>query len=306
MTENPTISVVVPVVGHAKHLGDALQSLADQDYPALEAIIEIGEAGSGSVSAAERFVREYPDVFRMSVKKGRDLGQALNDGLVNVAGDILGYLGAEDVLLPRVLHRVATEIVPGRGRYVVMGRSVIVVEGVGDFGVEHPCEYVGYFEHLAIWSRRFNPVSLPSVFWHRSVPLLRDRFVSGERIAVDYELICRLGKHFAVGKVEDLWSACRINGDITQAPCSESEVMNTWIEISRRHWGSWSSILRWRCEASLWLFRRHLPQHARHHARLGEEAVAEGRQLTAFLEFLKAFACSPEMALHRCRLRKRS
>lgn len=301
MRSDPLISIVVPVLNQVKYLGEALRSLVEQDYSALEVIIQDGESNDGSAAVAEEMVRRNPEAFRLFVEKDLHLSDALNRGFARAKGEILGYLSADDLLLPRSLHRVAAEVAPDRGRHVVMGRSVYLVEGMGDIGVAHPAEYLGLFDHLAIWKRGFNAVPQPSVFWHRSVQERVGAFAADEPYAVDYDLVCRMGRYYEIHNVDCAWSACRIHGGRASARRTDSEMVDTWIGVSRRYWGSWLSPLRWQCEASYWLYNRHLHEHARHHARLAENAAVDGHPLVAQLEFLKTWIYSPAMARGRYR-----
>jgi len=276
MTTLPPISIVVPVMEPSKHLADALQSLEEQDYPALEVIVESGEPG-GSHTPAE----------------------LLNRGFARASGDIRGYLRPDELLLPGALHLVAAEIAAERGRHVVMGRSLFLVEGMEDVGVEHPGEYLGYFDHLAVWKRGFNAVPQASVFWHRAVAERCGAFAGEHRCAVDYDFICRVARSHSIHPVDCVWSARRLPADASSARMTEAEKEEMLVRVSRTHWGSWLSPLRWRCEFSHWLHHRHLHENARHHARQGEKAAVEGRCFVATVEFLKTWLLSPAMARAR-------
>ena len=302
MTSHPRISIVVPVLNQVKYLHEALQSLVEQQYPALEVIIQDRGSSDESVAVAREAVRHNPQSFHLFIEKDPGLADALNRGFARASGEILGYLSADDLLLPRIMHRVAAEVAPDRGRHVVMGQSAFVVEGMEHIGVAHPAEYLGLFDYLAIWNRGFNPVPQPSVFWHRSVRESVGSLVGAHRYALDYDFICRVGKRYAIHGVDQLWSICRIHGASASAQCTEVEMLDAWIEISRKYWGSWLSPLRWQCEASYLLYNRHPHEHARHHARRGEKAAAEGHRFIAALEFLKTSAYSPAMAWARCKL----
>ena len=276
MTTLPSISIVVPVMGPSKDLGDALRSLEEQGYPALEVIVESGEPGASHTPA-----------------------ELLNRGFARASGDIRGYLRADERLLPGALQRIAVEVAPERARHVVMGRALLLVDGMEEVGVEHPCEYLGYFDHLAVWKRGFNAVPQASVFWHRAVAEHCGAFAGEHRCAVDYDFICRVGKAHAIHPVDCVWSARRIPADATSATVTEAEMEEMLVRVSRTHWGSWSSALRWRCELSHGLHQRHLHENARHHARLGENAAAEGRCFVAAVEFVKTWLLSPAMARAR-------
>src|SRR6185437_10126693 len=229
-----------------------------------------------------------PRAARIRVARGDHPGARARRGSprggARAHGEILGVLGAWDVLLPGALLSVASEIDPARGRLAVLGGCTLIVEAL-DTGVEHPAEYPGRFDHLAIWKRGFNPVPLPSLFWHRDVAARIGRLAAGEPFAVGYDLVCRIAAAgYRIQRVSASWSATRLEGARSAARRTEHEMLQEWIAISRRHWGSWLSPLRWRCAGSLWLHRRDRHEHARHHARRSEQAAAEGRALAAAFE----------------------
>ena len=261
------VSIVVLASNDRRALESTLESLDAQQYPALDVVVELSEPSAG---------------------------EALNRGFDRAAGAILGYLRAGDILLPRAVHRVSAEVAPDRGRHAVMGGSLFVVEGVG---VDHPAEYLGRFEHLAIWKRGIDTVAMSSLFWHRSVLERARGFMAGQQHEVDYDFACRLGALHPIHKVDTLWSARPL---VAVPPlASESEALADCIRISRRYWGSWLRTLRWRCEASHWRYQWQLHEQARHHARRAEALLAEGRVGAARIEQLKTWIREPRMAQGR-------
>jgi glycosyltransferase involved in cell wall biosynthesis len=294
--QQPLISIVVPSFNQAQYLGEALQSLLDQNYPRLEVIIQDGDSNDGSVALAQEFTRRYPDVFRLFVEKDSGQADALNRGFARTHGDVLGFLNSDDTLFPGTLLRVAEEIDPSRARYIVMGRCLFTGKDSRYVGVEHPAEFVSHFEQLAIWKRGYNTIPQPSVFWHRSVWERCGPFDINEHHALDYDLFCRFSKHYRFHRVDELWSTYRMHADSKSSQRTEAEVLALSIEVSRKHWGSPFSPLRWRCEISYWLYRRHFHEHARHHARRAEQAFRDRRYGAALWELLATLAYSPQMA----------
>ena len=272
MTSAKRVSIVLPVANGSAPARELLDSLESQGYPNLEVVVE------ESASTAE----------------------ALDRGFARASGQVLGYLMPGEVLLPRVLHRVASEVDATRGRHVVIGRALVRVEGL-DAAAEYPREYLGRFEHLAIWKRGFDTVPRASVFFDRLVLARWGPFHGGPPYAIDYDFVCRAGKGHAIHLVDDVWSATRLAADATPEGPTDAERLAILVAVSRRHWGSWLSPLRWRCHASLWLHQLDLHDRARHHARLGEQAAARGQGLEALLEFAKVWAMSPAMARGRWR-----
>lgn len=295
----PSISIVVPSFNQAQYLGETLQSLVDQQYPALEVIIQEGGSTDGSIALAQDYSQRHPGLFRLFVEKDAGQADALNRGFARAGGQILGFLNSDDTLLPGTLARVAQEIDPARGRHVVMGRCVFTGSGSRYVGVEHPAEWTSHFEMLAIWKRGYNTIPQPSVFWHRSVWERCGSFDVNEHHALDYDLFCRFSRHYPFHRVDALWSTYRMHDASKSAQRTEQEVLALSIQVSRKHWGPWSAPLRWRCELSYFLYRLHRHEHARHHARRAEQALRGGRVGAALLELGATALYSPRMAAVR-------
>lgn len=295
----PTISIVVPSLNQAQYLPETLQSLADQNYPALEVIIQDGGSSDGSVAVAENFVRRYPVIFRLFVEKDSGQAEALNRGFARAGGEILGFLNSDDTYFPGTLHRVATEIDPARGRGVVMGRCVFTGEGTGCAGVEHPSEYVSHFEHLAIWKRGFNTIAQSSVFWHRAVWERCGGLDVNEHYTLDYDLFCRFSRHYPFHRIDQLFSTYRLHDRSKSRQLTEAEVLELSIKVSRKYWELWLSPLRWRCEFSFWLHHQQPHERARHHARRASAALIKRHYGVALVELLVTFIASPRMARER-------
>lgn len=299
MNNSTPISIVVPSFNQGQYLGETLQSLVDQQYPALQVIIQDGGSTDDSVAIAKSFVARHPEIFALFVEKDAGQADALNRGFARATGTILGFLNSDDTLYPRILHRVAAELDPSRGRYVVMGRSLFTGVNSRYVGVEHPAEYISHFEHLAIWKRGYNTVPQPSVFWHKAVTERVGWLDVNEHHALDYDLFCRFSRHYRFHRIDELFSNYRMHDESKSAQRTEAEVLALSIGVSRKHWGGWWTPLRWRLELSHWAYSRHFHDHARHHARRAEDAFRKRRRAVAALEFVQTLRYSPKMARDR-------
>jgi glycosyltransferase involved in cell wall biosynthesis len=295
----PSIAIVVPSFNQAQYLGETLQSLVDQHYPSLEVIVQEGGSTDRSLEIAQDFARRYPGIFRVYSEKDSGQADAINRGMARTSAEILGFLNSDDTLFPDTLASVARQIDPGRGRYVVMGRCLFTGVNSRYVGVEHPAEFVSHFEQLAIWKRGYNTIPQPSVFWHRSVWERCGPLDVNEHHALDYDLFCRFSRYYVFHRVDELWSTYRMHDESKSSKRTEAEVLALSIEVSRKHWGSWLHPLRWHCEASYRLYRLHLHERGRHHARRAEQALRDRRYAAAAGQALLTFAVSPGMALSR-------
>jgi glycosyltransferase involved in cell wall biosynthesis len=299
MTGQPRITIVVPSYQQGAFIRDTLQSLVDQQYPNLEVIIQDAGSTDGAVDIAREYVSRYPGIFQLHVERDRGQAHALNRGFARSTGDILGYLNSDDTLLPGCLERVAKEIDPSRGRYIVFGRCVFVGEGAGHVGAEHPASYRSRFEFLAVWKRGCNTVPQPSTFWHRRVYERCGDFDEDDNPGLDHRQWCNFGRYFHFHKVDALWATYRLHPSSVSWNKTDEEWLDIMITSSRLFWGSWYAPLRWRCELSYRWYRLQGHERARHHARTAEQAWCERRVGRSALSVLLAVAYSPRMAYHR-------
>ncbi|WP_158904643.1 glycosyltransferase, partial [Burkholderia sp. L27(2015)] len=97
MTESvPLVSIVVPIYNAARYIDETVQSLLAQTYSNLEVIL----LDDGSTDETLTLLQAYAD--RCIVDSHFNMGQAatLNRGWARARGHIIGYLSADDKLMP--------------------------------------------------------------------------------------------------------------------------------------------------------------------------------------------------------------
>jgi glycosyltransferase involved in cell wall biosynthesis len=102
----PRISIVTPSLNQGAFVEEAIRSVLLQNYPAVELIVADGGSTDGSVET----IQKYSSHLAGWICEG-DSGpaNALNKGFRRASGDILGFLNADDFLLPGSLAKVARE-----------------------------------------------------------------------------------------------------------------------------------------------------------------------------------------------------
>ncbi len=299
MSREPKISIVVPSYNQAAYLGETLESLVLQKYSNLEVIVQDAGSSDESLQIAQTYAQLHPDIFKIFVESDNGQAQGLNLGFKKTTGTILGFLNSDDTLYPGCLERVAKEIDPAEGRFIVMGRCLFTGADGPYVGVEHPCEFIDHFHHLAIWKRGVNTIPQPSVFWHRTVWEKCGGIDETQEHTLDYELFCRFSRYFVFHKVDQLWSTYRIHLSSKTFTRSEAEVLELAVQASRKNWGPWWSPLRWRCAFSCWLHNPDKFERARHYARLSEEAFFRKKYATGITNACQTFRISPKLAWTR-------
>lgn len=186
---DPLISIVTPSYQQAPFLRACIDSVLNQEYPNIEYRVQDGESTDGSVAILE----SYHDRFSWS--SGPDGGQAaaINAGLRQSHGEILGYLNSDDTLRPGALRIVADTFAAHPEVDVIYGHAdMIDVEG----------NVTGQYR-----TRTFEPESFfgdcticqPATFWRREIMDRVGLFDESLQVVMDYDYWIRIalsGGHF--------------------------------------------------------------------------------------------------------------
>lgn len=92
MSENPLLSVVVPVYNAASFIGEALESIVSQTYCPIEIIV----VDDGSTDGSAEVIRSFKGI-RYVYQQNSGPGPARNLGLSFALGDYIGFHDADDI-----------------------------------------------------------------------------------------------------------------------------------------------------------------------------------------------------------------
>jgi len=98
-----TISVVIPCYNAEAFIGEALQSVREQTRQPLEVLVTDDRSTDGSVEV----IRSFQEVRLLENPVNLGHGPARNRALREARGDLIAFLDADDVWLPRHLETVA-------------------------------------------------------------------------------------------------------------------------------------------------------------------------------------------------------
>lgn len=180
--DGPTFSIVTPALNAEDYIRQTLRTVVAQEHPSLEHIVMDG----GSEDATNEIVAEFSDHIAHS-QSGPDGGpaRAINAGFERSNGEIMGWLNADDILLPGTLAYVSRFFATHPEVDMVYGHRVILDELDREIGIwvtpPHCEDTLRWFDYLpqetAFWRRRL---------WDEHGGL-DERF----RLAYDWELFSR-------------------------------------------------------------------------------------------------------------------
>lgn len=100
------ISVITAAYNSEATVGEAIASVAAQTYPCVEHLVVEGKSDDGTFDAIKRAVH---DRMRLISEADNGIYDALNKGVRNATGDVIGFIHSDDFLAhDDVLSRIAT------------------------------------------------------------------------------------------------------------------------------------------------------------------------------------------------------
>jgi Glycosyl transferase family 2 len=177
----PRISIVTPSYNHGPFVKQTIDSVLDQNYPNLGYFVQDGASTDNTIE----ILKSYGD--RLGWKSEPDGGQgcAINLGFRRVAGDIMGYLNSDDMLLPGSLNYIAQVFQQDPTLDIVYGHRLCVNQE----GREIAVWLLPQHNHEAIKWADFIPQE--TMFWRRRVWDAIGPFDETFHYALDWEFILR-------------------------------------------------------------------------------------------------------------------
>lgn len=99
-TEPPLVSVIMPSYNTARFIGEAIDSVLEQDYPHKELIV----IDDGSTDGTVDVVRGYGERVRLITQHNQGAAVARNAGLAAARGELIAFQDSDDLWLPGKLR----------------------------------------------------------------------------------------------------------------------------------------------------------------------------------------------------------
>jgi glycosyltransferase involved in cell wall biosynthesis len=206
----PLVSVVTPTWNRVGLLESTLRSVRGQSYANIEHVVKDG----GSTDDTVELLRRYESTYRMRWTSKPDAGMypAINEGMGDAKGSILGYLNSDDLYFPWTLEVVVEAFRRHPEADFVFGDVLAIDNDTGEQQmILNPPFQLDFI-------RRSGFLPQPGVFWRRRVlesgPLFDERL----HYVADCDAWMRLGERRNFLKVNEFLAVERNHiGTLRQA-----------------------------------------------------------------------------------------
>ena len=223
--EPPLVSVVTPSLDQGAYIEEAIRSVLEQDYPRVEHIVVDGGSTDGTLDVLSGFPH-----LRWVSEPDDGQAAAINKGFRMANGEILGWLNADDYLLPGAVS-AAVEALTESGCALVHGGWRQVRED-GTTIKDVPVVPFDRLRQLEVANR----VCQPGAFFTREAYWAVGGVDESYRYAMDYELWLKLGARFDVCHVDRVQAAYRYHATSKSVGSYHAFAPET-VRASREHGG---------------------------------------------------------------------
>lgn len=218
----PRIALVTPSLNMAPWIEETLTSIHSQGYPGLEHVVMDGGSTDGTLAILERW---RPRLAALHVGPDSGLYDAVNKGFAHSSAEVMGYLGADDLLMPGALRTVGTifasfptvEWITARRQGIFVGAGhALIGDDLRGFGKRAFLR--GQYLLGGSWPAVTN-ILAESTYWRRSLwERAGGRLSTEHGPAGDFELWARFFEHAEVAAVPALVGVFRIRpGQLSRA-----------------------------------------------------------------------------------------
>jgi glycosyltransferase involved in cell wall biosynthesis len=230
------VSIITVCFNSEKTIRDTIESVMSQDYAEIEYLIIDG----GSTDGTMAIVREYGSRIQKIISEpDRGIYDAMNKGISNSSGDVIGILNSDDVYMEsNSVSKLINKLVESGADSVYA--DLIVVERFNLSNV------LRYYDSSFFSPKKFRygwMPAHPTFFVKRSVYECAGNFSLDYKIAADYEMLIRIlwVKKYTYVYLPEPVIRMRYGG-ASSGGISRNWILNNEIVMACRKHGIWTAL----------------------------------------------------------------
>ena len=234
----PSISIVVPSLNQATFLGQALDSIINQGYPNLEIRVCDGGSSDGSVE----LLRRYEEKLNYWLSEpDRGPAHAINKGLADAKGEVVGWLNSDDMLAENALLAVGRAFAEDPDLDMVYANALYINEHTQLHLADHGGYRTGlYYGEMRPWKQvpaywsYVHAIPQPTVFFRRRLLEACGSLDERYHFIFDFDLFHRFAERAKIRKLECTLAFCRLQKGAKSSDWSK--VLAELYVFSRQRW----------------------------------------------------------------------
>src|SRR3989338_9373212 len=175
------ISLIITVFNSQKYIKMAIESFLSQNYDKKELIIVDNKSNDGSHEIIEEYAKKFPKIIKWIKEDDDGISHARNIALKHINGDLVGFLGADDVLHKDFYKKMAYYIKINPDFDVIYFNAYAI-------GKSNSFEASS---QIAITKRnliKHCPIASGEAFYYKKSLFNKFKFNENNRYCMDYEL----------------------------------------------------------------------------------------------------------------------
>jgi glycosyltransferase involved in cell wall biosynthesis len=200
MDNNPLVSIIIPSLNQGAYIESTLRSVLTQDYPNLEILIIDSASTDNTAEVVAKYLAWHSDRLRFISEPDNGQAHAINKGIAQTNGPIIGWLNSDDTYEPGAIRAAVDHFLAHPDVQLVYGQANFV--GIDDRCIA-PCAHVEPFDfHRLVHYTDF--IVQPAAFFTRSAFEAVGGGDESLRYTMDYDLFLKIASRFPVAYLPKL------------------------------------------------------------------------------------------------------
>ncbi len=200
----PFLSIITPVFNGVKFIGECLENVAVQKCPSIEHIVIDGGSQDGTIEIVKQFANKHSYV---RLYTGNDSGQseAMNKGLSQAKGTVVGFLNVDDYYEPDTLEKLQSIFQQLPVPSIAVANCNIVDSSGRKIGFNRPSK----LSILDLVKGKEYPYNSSSYFYHKNIHSIIGNYDENEHYVMDLDFLLRALSIANVYYYDETWGNFR-------------------------------------------------------------------------------------------------